>query len=67
MVSKKSVSGNGEESPEDLYNNFTSLVKRLNKYGDDNPLFKDRVEEYLLSIGITKQEIATIREIFLEN
>jgi hypothetical protein len=67
MVSKKSVSGNGEESPEDLYNNFTSLVKRLNKYGDDNSLFKDRVEEYLLSIGITKQEIATIREIFLEN
>lgn len=68
MVSKLSVSGNGDSaSAQGLYNNYLSLIKGLEKFGDPDDSFKNKVEAYLLSIGITEEEIASIRSNLLED
>ncbi len=68
MVSKNSVSGNGDNlTPQALHDNFKSLVNGLDKYGKRDDTFQVKVENYLLSIGITEEEIASIKNIFLED
>ena len=43
---------------------FTSFVEQINTMKGNT--VKEKVEGYLLSIGVTSEEIANIREIFLE-
>ena len=49
-----------------LIANVNRLVKELNKYGDADDTLQEKIEAYMLSIGITEQEIANIRAIWLE-
>ena len=49
-----------------LVSNVNRLVKELGKYGDKDATLQEQIEAYMLSIGITEQEIANIREIWLE-
>ncbi|MBQ5793797.1 MAG: tyrosine-protein phosphatase [Clostridia bacterium] len=54
------------EEFEELVKNMNRLTKGLNKYGDDNDTLQEKIEAYLLSIGVTKEEIQSIRDILLE-
>lgn len=47
--------------------NLSELYKHLAEYGGENASFNDRVEAYMLKIGVTQEEINTIREIMLED
>jgi hypothetical protein len=67
MISRLSVSGRGSESTQALYNNYVSLIKGLNEFGSPEDTLQRKVELYLLSIGITHEEINTIREVLLED
>lgn len=67
MLSKLSVSGNGGIAPSSLLHNYNALVNGINKYGDEDDSFKEKVEAYLLDIGVTAEEIASIRSILLED
>lgn len=67
MLSKKSISGNGTESAAYLYEHYSIFIDGLEKFGDENDTFQNKVEAYLLSIGVTEAEIASIRNIFLED
>ena len=69
MVSKLSVSGGGDGvSAPTLYNNYASLINNLkSRHGGSGVTFQKTVENYLLSIGVTEQEIANIRDILLED
>ncbi len=49
-----------------LIANVNRLVKELNKFGDKDDSLQEKIEAYMLSIGITEQEIANIRAIWLE-
>ena len=49
-----------------LIANINRLVKELNKYGDADDTLQEKIEAYMLSIGVTEQEIANIRAIWLE-
>jgi hypothetical protein len=49
-----------------LVANMNRLTKEMNKYGDENDTLQEKIEAYLLSIGVTEQEIANIRAIWLE-
>ena len=66
MISMLSVSGRSN-NPSSLYSNYKSLIDGLDKFGDEDDSFKDKVEAYLLSIGITEEEIASIRANLLED
>ena len=45
---------------------FGKLLSELQAYGSENDSLNVKCENFLLSCGITKQEINTIQEIFLE-
>ncbi len=68
MVSKSSVSGGGDgvDAPT-LYTNYLSLINGLDTFGGEDDSFQRKVELYLLSIGITPEQIASIRDILLED
>lgn len=68
LISKNSVSGSQDGvSATSLHNNYKSLINRLHTYGDEDDSFAEKVETYLLSIGVTAEEIASIRRILLED
>ena len=68
MISKISVSGGGDlVSARTLHANYMALINGLNNFGEPEDSFKDRVETYLLSIGITEEEIESIRSNLLED
>ena len=47
--------------------NLSELYKHLAEYGGENATFNDRVEAYMLDIGVTQDEINSIRDIMLED
>ena len=49
---------------ESIRNNIKATYDYLNTFEGNN--FSERVENYLLSIGITEEEIQTIRDLLLE-
>ena len=51
-------------SVEGIRNNIKTTYDYLNTFDGNN--FSERVENYLLSIGITEEEIRTIRDLLLE-
>ena len=50
-----------------LIANVNRLVKELEKFGDAGDTLQEKIEAYMLSIGVTEQEIANIRAIWLED
>ena len=68
MVSKLSVSGGGDGvAAKTLYANYLGLINGLNNFGEPDDSLQDKIEVYLLSIGITEDEIASIRSNLLED
>ncbi len=49
-----------------LITNMNRLVKGFEDYGDEDDTLQQRIQAYLLDIGVTEEEIASIREIWLE-
>lgn len=67
MLSKLSVSGDLDNaSARTLYSNFTSLTNGLAAFAAPASTFKEQVEAYLLSIGVTETQIESIRTHLLE-
>ena len=67
MLSKLSVSGDLDSaSARTLYNNFTSLTSGIAAFASPDATFKEQVEAYLLSIGVTEAQIESIRSNLLE-
>ena len=67
VISKNSITGNNDGlAAASFYDNYKSLINGLNTYGKRNDTFQNKVENYLLSIGVTAEEIASIKNIFLE-
>ena len=50
-----------------LQTNLSEFKRYLAEYGDENATFNERVEAYMLSIGVTAEEINSIRNILLED
>ena len=50
-----------------LVANVNRLTKELDKFGDKDDSLQEKIEAYMLSIGITEQEIANIRALWLED
>ena len=50
-----------------LIANVNRLVKELEKFGDADDTLQEKIEAYMLTIGVTEQEIANIRAIWLED
>lgn len=49
-----------------LITNMNRLVKGFDAYGDADDTLQEKIEAYLLHIGVTKTEIQSIRDIWLE-
>lgn len=47
--------------------NLRELYKNLGQYGAENATFNERIEAYMLKIGVTQDEINSFREIMLED
>ena len=47
--------------------NITEMRRNLQAFGGKDATEQQRIEAYLLHIGVTEQEIASIREILLED
>lgn len=48
-------------------NDFKALLKELKAYGGENDTFASKFVNYLLSVGVTQEELDSIRETLLEN
>ncbi len=47
--------------------NMNRLVKGFDEYGDADDTLQEKIQSYLLHIGVTEAEIQSIREIWLES
>lgn len=56
-----------EKTAKDMHANIEGLLAGFNKYGDSDSSFNEKVENYLLASGVTREEINKIREIMLED
>jgi hypothetical protein len=61
---RKEYEISGFTSPLSNTDDFDAFVDKINTFSGDT--IQEKVEGYLLSIGVTAEEIANIREIFLE-
>ena len=67
MLSFNSVAGNGDNVPGyQMVGNIKSFITGLKNYGDTNATLAEHTEAFLLSIGVTAEEIQAIRDILLE-
>ncbi len=48
------------------FEDFCKMVDYFNTFGDENDSLKDKIEKYLLHIGVTKEEIKSIRTNLIE-
>ncbi len=46
--------------------NMNRLVKGFDDYGDADDTLQEKIQSYLLHIGVTEAEIQSIRDIWLE-
>ena len=68
LASLNSRLGNNDGASADaIKNNFSSLMNGFKKYGERNAPLQEKIEAYLLDIGVTEEEIANIRSIMLED
>lgn len=45
---------------------FQFLIRKLNEYGSDSDPYRKKAEAYLLEIGVSRMDIESLRNIFLE-
>ena len=68
LASLNSRLGNNDGASADaIENNFKSLISGFKAHGDRNASLQENIESYLLGIGVTAEEIASIRRIMLED
>ena len=68
IISKNSAIGGADGvTSARLYQNYKHTINLLKKFGDMDSTFSECVEAYMLSIGVTAEEIASIRSIWLED
>ena len=68
IISKNSAMGGADGvTSARLYQNYKHTINLLKKFGDKDSTFSECVEAYMLSIGVTAEEIASIRSIWLED
>ena len=67
MLSFNSVSGNADNVPGyQMVGNIKNFIHGLKQYGDSNASLAEHTEAFLLSIGVTPEQIQAIRDISLE-
>ena len=67
MLTKNSVSGSEDgTSAVMLHNGYQNFMNKLDAFGGENDSLQKKIENYLLSIGVTQEEINSICEILLE-
>ena len=66
LLTLNSVSGSEDgTSATTLHNGYQNFMNKLNAFGSENDTMQKKIENYLLSIGVTQTEMNSIREIFL--
>ena len=66
LLTLNSVSGSEDgTSSTTLHNGYQNFMNKLDAFGSENDTMQKKIENYLLSIGVTQTEMNSIREIFL--
>ena len=66
LLSFQAVSGNDGTNSKVMVDQAKGFMKALSNYADEGATFKEQVEGFLFHIGVTEEEMQSIRDILLE-